>query len=93
MFFFAECNTKYGQLMSRLELKTQSQKEIKERLDQEANTKLASLKQHYKFLKNEFEDFKEECLRAAAVQMDTLNNIRKVQKCGVITTTMATDQK
>lgn len=34
-----------------------------ERTMQESNTKLTSLQQHYKLLKNEYDDFKEECTK------------------------------
>lgn len=64
------------QLKYNLEIQSQKQDEIKERSVQEANTKLTTLQQHYKLLKNQFEDFKEECSRIKSSQIDKINSLQ-----------------
>lgn len=62
----------------------QIQTELKERSLQEANLKFTSLQQHYKLLKSQLEDFKEECSKAKTTQTTRItsleNQIKELQK-------------
>ncbi|XP_055309187.1 myb-like protein X [Sitodiplosis mosellana] len=64
------------QLKYNLEIQSQKQGEIKERTVQESNTKLTSLQQHYKLLKNQCEDLKEECSKTKTSQLDKINTLQ-----------------
>lgn len=67
---------KFKQLMHNLERRAQEQNELKEKSLKETNMKLGSLQQHYKLLKIQFDDFKEECSNAGTRQLDRLNNLK-----------------
>lgn len=71
----------YEQLKSNLKTQSQKQEEIKERSIQEANAKLTSLQQHYKLLKNQFEDYKEECSKTKSGLQSSLNSFKKQHTC------------
>lgn len=58
-----------------LQRQTQTQNELKERSVQEANQKLTSLQQHYKLLKSQLEDFKDECSKLKSAQLSKINSL------------------
>lgn len=59
-----------------LEIQSQKQGELKERSVQEANTKLTTLQQHYKLLKNQCDDLKEECSKTKTSQIEKINTLQ-----------------
>lgn len=65
------------QLKYNLEIQSKKQGEINERTVQESNTKFTSLQQHYKLLKNQCEDLKEECSKTK----NSLNSYKKQNLC------------
>ena len=69
------------QLKYNLEIQSQKQGEINERTVQESNTKLTSLQQHYKLLKNQCEDLKEECSKTKSKLQNSLNSYKKQNLC------------
>lgn len=73
---FQDIEMKFKQLMHNLERRAQDQNELKEKSIKETNMKLGSLQQHYKLLKIQFDDFKEECSNAGTRQLDRLNNLK-----------------
>lgn len=68
------------QQMYELERKTQEQTELKEKSIQETNVKLTSLQQHYKLLKIQFEDFKEDCSKSGTQQLLKLKTLNSENK-------------
>lgn len=65
----------------KLEIQSQKQGEINERTVHESNTKLTSLQQHYKLLKNQCEDMKEECSKTKTKLQNSLNTYKKQNLC------------
>lgn len=67
-----------------LKRQAQVQTELKERSLQEANLKFTSLQQHYKLMKSQLEDFKEECSKSKTTQLNKItsleNQIKEFQK-------------
>lgn len=67
-----------------LQRQAQVQTELKERSLQEANLKFTSLQQHYKLLKSQLEDFKEESSKSKTTQAQKItlleNQIKELQK-------------
>lgn len=60
-----------------LQRQLQSQTELKDRSLQEANLKFSSLQQHYKLMKSQLEDFKEECLKTKTTQLNKITALEK----------------
>ncbi|XP_031630883.1 cingulin-like isoform X2 [Contarinia nasturtii] len=58
------------------EQQSQKQYELKERTVQESNTKLNSLQQHYKLLKNQYDDFKDECTKEKSEKIDKIKSLQ-----------------
>lgn len=60
-----------------LERRKKEESEQNEKSHQETNMKLTSLKQHYKLLKIQFDDFKEECSNDEKRQSEMIANLKK----------------
>lgn len=64
--------------------RAQVQNEQKERSLQEANLKFTSLQQHYKLMKSQLEDFKDECSKSKTTQQSKItsleNQVKELQK-------------
>lgn len=68
------------QLIYNVKLQADEQIKLKEKSVEETSIKLATLQQHYKLLKIQFDDYKEECSNTGTQQLNKLNALRSEMK-------------
>lgn len=75
---------RHEQQKHELQRQAQVQNELKERSLQESNLKFTSLQQHYKLMKSQLDDIKDECSKSKTTQLNKIasleSQIKELQK-------------
>lgn len=73
--------------------KAREEKDLSEKTVMETNMKLSSLQQHFKLLKSEQDDSKDECAKSKVRQLEQINGLEKKVKSLESSNDMAIKEK